>query len=126
MKRIWIGVGILAVLLVLGIWVAEVMENSHHPGARDLRRASELVLEEEWAAAEALTRRARSKWQGAWRFSAALADHEPMDQIDGLFAELKVYAAARDETAYGGTCAHLAELLEAMGHAHGFTWWNLL
>ena len=126
MKRIWIGIGLLAALLVLGIWVAGVMEEGHHPGARDLRRAAELTMEEEWAPAEALVRRARGKWQKNWRFSAAFADHEPMDQIDGLFAELEVYAKAGDATAYSGTCAHLAELLEAMGNAHAFTWWNLL
>lgn len=126
MKRIWIGIGLLAALLVLGLWVSDVMENSHQPGAEHLRRAAELAMEEEWGAAEALTRRAREKWKDAWRYSAALADHEPMDQVDGLFAELEVYAQARDATAYSGTCAHLAELLEAMGNAHGLTWWNLM
>ena len=33
MKRIWIGIGLLAALLVAGIWVAESMEDSHLPGA---------------------------------------------------------------------------------------------
>lgn len=126
MKRIWIGIGLLAALLVAGIWVAESMEDSHLPGAQDLRRASELVLEEDWSKAEALTKRARDKWEKKWRMTASVADHEPMDQIDGMFAELKVYAKVKDEVAYSGTCAHLAELMEAMGHAHSFNWWNLL
>ena len=126
MKRIWIGIGLLAALLVAGIWVAESMEDSHLPGAQDLRRASELVLEEDWSKAEALTKRARDKWEKKWRMTASVADHEPMDQIDGMFAELKVYAKVKDEVAYSGTCAHLAELMEALGHAHSFNWWNLL
>lgn len=126
MKRIWIGIGLLAALLVLGIWTAEVMEDSQLPCAKDLRRASELALEEDWSQAEALTKRARDKWEKRWRITAALADHEPMDEIDSIFAELKVYAAVRDEVAYSGTCAQLAELMEAMGAAHSFNWWNLL
>lgn len=126
MKRIWIGIGLLAVLLISGIWAAESMERSHLPGAKDLRRAAELVLEEDWSQAEALTGRAREKWEEKWRVTASIADHEPMDEIDGMFAELKTYASIRDEVAYSGTCAHLAELLEAMGHAHTFNWWNFL
>ena len=126
MKRSWIGIGLLTVLLVLGIWVAKVMENNHMPGGAQLRQAAELAQAGEWEAAEALTRRARRNWEGTWKLTASVADHQPMDQIDGLFAELRVYAATGDKVAYSGTCAHLAELLEAMGNAHNFTWWNLL
>lgn len=126
MKRIWIGIVLLAALLAAGLWVAEAMEDSHIPGAKDLHRASELALEEDWPRAEALTKRARDNWEKKWRVTASFADHEPMDEIDGLFAELKVYAKAKDEIAYSGTCAHLAELMEAMGEAHAFNWWNLL
>ena len=126
MKRIWIGIGLLVALLVGGIWVAESMEDCYLPGAEDLRRASELALEEDWSRAEALTKRARDKWEKKWRVTASFADHEPMDEIDATFAELKAYAKARDRVAYSGTCAHLAELMEAMGQAHSFCWWNLL
>ena len=126
MKRSWIGIGLLAALLALGIWTAGVMEASHLPGEEKLQRAAWLALDGQWPQAEALTKQARKKWEGAWKFSAALSDHEPMDQIDGLFAELEVYAQTRDAVAYSGTCAHLAELLEAIGSAHSLYWWNLL
>ena len=126
MKRIWIGLGLLIALLAAGIWVAESMEDIHNPCASDLRRASALALEEDWSKAEALTKRARDSWEKKWHTTASFADHEPMDEIDGMFAELKVYAKVKDEVAYSGTCAHLAELMEAMGHAHAFNWWNLL
>lgn len=126
MKRIWIGIGLLIALLIAGIWVADVMKDSHKPSAEDLRRASQLALEEDWTTAEALTKRARDKWEKKWRVTASVADHEPMDEIDGMFAQLKVYAKVKDEVAYSGTCAHLAELMEAMGQAHAFNWWNLL
>lgn len=126
MKRIWIGIGLLIALLAAGLWVSESMEEAHLPGAKELRKASQLALEEQWPQAEALTKQARSKWEEKWHVTASFADHEPMDEIDALFAELKTYAAVRDEAAYSGTCAYLAELLEAMGHAQSFSWWNLL
>ena len=126
MKRIWIGIGLLVVLLAAGIWTAEFARDSQRPGAKDLRRASELALAEDWPQAEALRKRALDHWEKRWRLTAAFADHEPMDEIDGIFAELKVYAAVRDQVAYSAACAHLAELLEALGMAHSFNWWNLL
>ena len=126
MKRIWIGIALLAAMLIGGIWVAEVMEQSHFPSARDLRRASELALESDWSRAEALARRAKEKWQKKWPVTASFADHEPMDEIDALFAELETYGKARDKTAYSAACAYLAEALEALGAAHSFNWWNLL
>lgn len=126
MKRIWIGIGLLAALLLSGLWISEAMEDAHLPAARDLDQAAELALEDEWGKAEALTKRARENWEKNWHATAAIADHEPMDAIDALFAELKVYAAAEDEVSYSGTCAHLASLLEAMGKCHGCNWWNLM
>lgn len=126
MKRIWIGIGLLVVILIAGIWVAETMENIQKPNADDLRRASQLALEEQWPLAEALTKRARDTWEKKWHLTASVANHAPMDEIDGLFAQLKVYAKVRDQISYSGTCAYLAERIEAMGHEHAFHWWNLL
>ena len=126
MKRIWIGIGLLAALLVAGLWTAESMERSHLPGAEDLRRASQLALEEDWTQAEALTARARGNWEKKWRRTASVADQEPMDEIDGIFEELKVYALLRDAEHYSSTCARLAALLDAMGYAHSCNWWNLM
>lgn len=126
MKRIWIGIGLLAALLALGIWTSEVMERSQAPGVKDLRRASALALAEDWPRAEALGKRAGDRWKKQRNLTAAIADHKPMDTIDGIFAELEVYAATRDTAAYSASCVHLAQLLESFGNAHSFSWWNLL
>lgn len=126
MKRIWIGIGLLAALLAVGLWLGEFMEDAHQPGAKDLNRAAALALEEDWDTAEALAKRAGENWQKKWRVTASVADHEPMDEIDALFAELKIYARARDEAQFSATCAHLASLLDAMGESHGCYWWNMM
>lgn len=126
MKRIWIGIGLLIGLLVGGIWSAKFMEDNQRLCAGDLRRASGLVLEEDWPLAEALTKRAEDRWEKKRHVTASLADHGQMDEIDGFFARLKVYGAAHDAVSYSGTCAHLAQLMEALGESHSFLWWNLL
>ena len=48
-----------------------------------------------------------------------------MEEIDALFAEVEVYAAAREETDFAAGCAALSRKVEAMGQAHGASWWKL-
>ena len=126
MKRIWIGVILLSVLLVTGFWLSGFMKEAHLPVAQDLRRAGELALEEQWERAEAYASRGQALWKKKWPVTAAIADHEPMDEIDALFAQLEVYAEARDQVAYTGLCAHLASLLDAISQSHRLKWWNLM
>ena len=124
MKRMWIGAGLLAAVLVTGILAANFMK-SHTPGAADLDRAAKLALEEDWAMAQALVNRAEENWEKKRPVTACFTEHGPIEAIDGMFAELKIYAAAQDTVAYGGTCASLANQLEALGEIHRFTLWNL-
>ena len=126
MKRIWIGVVLLGVLLIGGIGTGEFMERAHIPVARDVQRAGELALQGEWTLAQALVKRGQDRWEEKWPVTAAIADHEPMDEIDALFAQLKTYEKTRDPAAYSALCGHLGSLLEALSQGHRCKWWNLM
>ena len=126
MKRIWIGIVLLGALLMGGVGTGEFMERAHIPVARDVQRAGELALQGEWTLAQALVDRGRDRWEEKWPVTAAIADHEPMDEIDALFAQLEIYAKTEDEAAYSALCAHLASLLEAVSQSHSLKWWNLM
>lgn len=126
MKRCWFGLGLLIVLLAGSIFVTWHMGRSHEPMAEAVTQAAERALTGDWGNAEALAGKARASWEKNWGISAAFADHEPMEEINGLFAQLEVYAASRDSLGYAAVCAQLRTALEAMGDAHGFVWWNLL
>lgn len=126
MKRGWIGFGLLALLLTGGLLVTWRMDRCHSAISKDLEQAVQYAIDEDWQMAAALTDKAHSDWDSAWGFSAAFADHGPMEEINGLFAELKVYEKIRKETDFAATCAELAEKISAMGDAHGLMWWNLL
>ena len=52
--------------------------------------------------------------------------HTPMEEIDALFAQVEVYAAAREEAEFAAGCAELSRRMEAMANAHGAQWWNVL
>ena len=126
MKRGWIGLGLLVLLLVGGLLVTWRMDHCHRTIAADLDRAAGFALQENWEQAAACAQSAKNGWQAGWNLSAAFADHEPMENIDSLFAQLETYAALRDNAAFSALCAQLARQIEAMGDAHGLTWWNLL
>ena len=125
MKRLWIGVGLLAVMLVSGILVPEFLHGCHDAVVTDLDRAAETAMAEQWAETEEFLHRAEEKWQKKRPVTASFADHEPMDDIDGLFEQLKIFARARDPVAFGSTCVYLSSQLKALGDYHEFSLWNL-
>ena len=125
MKRLWIGIGIMAAMLLSGILTPAILEKSHTPVVEDLSRAAELAEAENWEGASRFCRRAEEQWKKTRPVTASFTDHEPMEEIDALFEQLKVYTRAGDRVAYCSTCAYLKSQLEALGDYHDLTLWNL-
>lgn len=126
MKRFWLGIGLLGVLLVAGIWITVSMNRFHMPVSEKLTRAEDAAREERWEDAAALLNQADALWTKHRSFSAAVADHEPMEEIDSLFAQVQCYAALREQAECAAACARLATLTKAMAEAHAVNWWNLM
>lgn len=126
MKRIWIGIILLALLLGAGLWIADFMEQAHSSVSQDVRLAGKMARQEHWESARALAARGHETWQKKRPVTAAIADHEPMDEIDALFAQLEVYGEAEAAVAFRSLCAHLESQLEALAQSHRAAWWNLL
>lgn len=126
MKRLWIGIFILTVLLGGSVAISTAMERIHQPIARDLQQAADRAQQEDWAAALEHFQRAKLRWEKYHNFTAAFADHTPMDEMDTLLSELNIYATERENPHFGATCAHLAFMATAIADSHLLTWWNLL
>ncbi len=126
MKRMWIGVGLLVLFCVLGIFTAIGMKNIHDPIAQALLRASDAAMQENWEQAAVHFHAAQTKWERSRGLTATVADHVPMEEIDSLFSELAIYLQAQESPHFSATCAHLSALTRAMGEAHTINWWNLL
>lgn len=126
MKRMWFGLGLLALILIVGIWSGHRMTRVQVPCAEDLERAAACAMAEDWSGAGALTERARDLWQDNWKVCAAVSSHQPMEEIDALFEELDIYRAREDTTAYSAGCVYLAERLRDLGNSFRLNWWNLL
>ena len=125
-KHFYLGVGLLALLLIFGILAWVGMEAVHAPAEALLNRAAELALSGDMQTATALGRQAKSRWEQYRSVTASLADHAPMDDVEKLFAEMEVYAAAGESAHFASCCLQLSNMEKAMYDAHSLTGWNLL
>ena len=123
MKRVWIGAGLLAILLALGLLAGEVMERRLAPGMEAMTQAGLSAREGDWNRAEALTAWAKADWEAMTWLTAALTGHQELEEIDDAFAQLSAYAY-RDPLAYGAICASVAEALTALSQNHIPSWKN--
>ena len=126
MKRMWIGVGLLAVVLICGIWASNQMEEVHREIAEDLNRAAQSALKEDWDMAGALFARAEKTWEKKHIFASIFSDHAPIENVESLFAQAEISAQAESAESFATACACLASQLEAIGESHSFNLRNLL
>ena len=126
MKRGWIGAGLLAGLLIMGLLVTWFMGRTHTGISEELELSARFAIAGNWEEAEELAEEAYEDWQDSWHFSAAFADHEPMEEIDALFAQLLPYLLNQDAVSFSAVCRELARQVAAIGDAHNLNWWNLL
>lgn len=122
-RRFYLGAGLLAVILLLGLLTAWAMDKNQQPIADLLEQAAQA---EQLETGIQLARQAEQGWKATWKWIAAAADHTPMDEIDALFAELEVYAKAGEDVHFSACCKQLASLLRAVSEAHKLSWWNLM
>ena len=125
MKRIWFGAALLALMLALGLLSSAIMEKTWQTQSENLNRAASLVAEGDWMGARQLQNEAQMEWERKQLLVAALCRHEPIDQIDGLFAQLEVFSEARRAVSFGSTCVYLSRQLDSLGQSHSFNLKNL-
>lgn len=126
MKRLWIGIGLLAVILVLGFWSTDRLTQIHTEISEMVMDSGDAARAGQWDRADALAREVKEKWENGWGTSASLADHTVLDEIEGLFAQAEVYRESRRAADYAAICARLAAAVDAIQEAHQISWWNLL
>ena len=124
MKRFFIGAGLLIALLSGGILSSAWLGRNFEPLPPMLEQAAAAAEEGAWDRAVRLADRAEQRWQELWKITAVFVDHAPMEQIDTLFAQLKVCEGSQPD--FAKLSARLARELEALSEIHSPAWWNLL
>ena len=125
-KRFFGGIGILVVFLLLGFWTAGLVGKANKTVEQALNQAVRAVEAGDFSLGTELAGLAKEKWQSAWKGIASVADHNPMDEIDGLFSQMEFYARTGAKREFGACCARIGELVRAISDEHRLTWWNLM
>ena len=125
-KHFWFGTALLAGLLALSLAITGFMCAIHRPTQHFLEQACQAALQDKPAQAQSFAAQAEARWQRFHNLSAAVADHDPLEEVDRLFAQLSVYAQSDEWTEFTACCAQLCRQVQAMIQAHTPTWWNLL
>ena len=126
MKRLWFGAGLLVLLLAASLYLGDVTADLTAPVESDLDKAAVAALEGNWPLASALYLRAQKHWGDTRNQTAALIHHDPIQQIDVVFAVLPSYAACKDAAGFCAACSQLAQQIRSLPQPHGPKWWNLL
>ncbi len=126
MKRTLIGAALLLLLLIGAIVSGKVMNEHNESVARLLDTAAEQAMADDLPGAMETMYLARQDWQRLRNVSAAFADHDPLEQIDGGFSQLQIYGDAGETVSFAAVCVQLSQQIEALGDAHGAQWWNIL
>ena len=125
-RHFYLGLLILLVLLLASAAAGYAMSVLHAPAQTLLSEASENALSGNMEKAIALSEDAYAHWRRFYSLTACVADHTPMDEVERLFAEIKIYAQADDAVHFAACCSELACLVSTISDAHLFSWWNLL
>ena len=120
------GFFLLVLLLLAGLLSAWYMARQLEAVSDTLEDSAWLALSGQMSNARKEADAARAQWEKGRPLRAVLGDHTPMEEIDDLFAELKIYGAAGEKTEFARTCSALSSRVQAMGEAHALHWWNVL
>ena len=121
-----VGVGLLLGILMGGLLSGWYMGRQNRALSQTMEQTGWMALSGQWSNARQTARKAKEDWEESRQIRAALGDHGPMEEIDNLFGELTVYAAAGEQTEFAKTCAALASRLEALSQASRLNGWNVL
>ena len=126
MKRLWLGIGVLAVFLAASLLLSWYLPGLHRDLSDQLCTAAQAAEHGDMEEAARLAGSAKQRWEHSRYFVASFTDHEPLENLDSLFEELDVYRTADLPVDYAATCIQLSELCLAIAESHCLTWWNLL
>ena len=124
--RMWLGITLILLFFLLGMYTSVATEQICTPIIDVLQQAGDYAAVGQLDTASTLTVQANKQWKTNRNKLALIADHTPMDEIDGLFEKAKMYAKTGAMQDFSATCAQLTQLVDAICEAHKLTWWNLI
>ena len=126
MKRSWIGLALLAALLLTSLGAGCLMARQQCPTVEDLTQAAAFAGAEDWDKALTHLRQARDRWEKGRKAAACIADHAALADIDEAFHDLEAQAATQDPQQFPATCQTLTQKLKSLTQSQTLTWWGVV
>lgn len=126
MKKLWLGLGLLAALAALGLGVLGVMTEKSQRAEALLVRASEAAEAGNMARALDWAVRARQVWQAATPAIDAVTSHEETDEMQCALAELLALGRGGQREDFLALCARLRVMAAHLREMERPRWYNLL
>ena len=120
MSRFRIGLGLLIVLFAVCLFSQLRMAAIQKPIAEQISQAEIYAAQGDWLKAAVKLEKAKKNWEAHRTFVSALADHQPLEDIECLFAMLNTYAEQQDETEFRAACQDLHRRILAVKEAQEF------
>lgn len=115
MRRGLLGMGILAVLLILCLMIMTAAAVLPRQLAADLQAAAEAALSEDWEKTAALTGKARAAWEEIRLFYCCITSQDEIQEMDSLFLQAAAYVQAEETGSCAAACLSLADQARSLG-----------
>ena len=117
MKKMYIGGGILALMLAAGVFFSFLMPKLHGPVRENLEQAAKEAFLGNWEAAENRFYDAKAQWEKHHDLTAMVCDHAPQEEMERYFREAEVLLKAK-QADFAVLCASLSAMAEDMENLH--------
>lgn len=126
MKRLWIALGLLGLLLAATLYNAQYLDRLTGQLCVQLLQAEQLAAREDWGQSEALIRAAQGAWDAREFYLHVTLRHGDTDQIKTGFDETLRLLRSREGGEYAAASARLVRQLQLISEAEQLTLENLL
>ena len=113
MKHLTLGIGILAVLLVLCLGASWTMDRTSDQVAALLESAWGQAERDNLQAAAEQVEAAHRTWEQHRGISASLVDHQRLEDIDQGFTDLQAWFQLGEEAEFAQSCLALAQQINS-------------
>ena len=126
MKRLWIAIGIMALVFCATLYNAHYLDSFTHQLTGLLAQAEERAEEGDWDGAKDLTGDAYQIWEGNSSYLHILLRHQDTDQVQVSFREVWEFLSREEDGEYSAANARLMAQIELIYEAEQLTLKNVL
>lgn len=126
MKRLVVGLVLLAVLLGLSAWAVDSLARTAEAVEARLLDAWELSLSGDLSRAGEKASEAAARWQQSYGLAASLADHERLREIDLGFGKLLTDLRQGDGPGFARNCYELVLQVRLLAESEELHYYNFL